>query len=78
MIAMNPLHILTFGNSITAGWTDFGTVYHPYAGKLVELLEKSLPSYKITIDVGDRASQKSLERMITDLARSKVSREIKS
>lgn len=55
---LNPLHILTFGNSITAGWTEMGTVYHPYSGKLVELLQKSLPSYNVTIDVqglpGDR------------------------
>jgi hypothetical protein len=47
---MNALHILTFGNSITAGWTR-GIYPHPYAIKLLEHLEKALPSTNVIIDI---------------------------
>jgi len=50
MLIMNALHILCFGNSITAGWTR-PPYPHPYTFKLVEILEKALPSTNVTVDI---------------------------
>lgn len=58
MQLINPLHILCFGDSITAGWYWTGPEWHPYAYSLVESLTKSYPSLSVDADVqglgGDR------------------------
>lgn len=58
MLTMASLHILCFGNSLTAGWTDLGAVAHPYATAMLDGLGRSIPSIKLTADVqglpGDR------------------------
>jgi hypothetical protein len=47
MLIEQSLHILCFGNSLTAGWPTS----HPYAISLLETLQKGLPSTVITTDV---------------------------
>jgi lysophospholipase L1-like esterase len=51
MLIKKPLNILCFGDSITAGWSHGGTVYHPYADAMLDALEKALPSLKFTADI---------------------------
>ena len=51
MRVMKSLNILCFGDSITAGWSHGGTVYHPYADEMLASLEKSLKISDITADV---------------------------
>ena len=51
MLIMNPIHILCFGDSITAGYSSWDREYHPYAWKLLELLNESFPSTQITTDI---------------------------
>ena len=48
---MKSLNILCFGDSITAGWSHGGTVYHPYADVMLASLGKALPSLNVTADV---------------------------
>lgn len=48
---MSSLHILCFGDSLTAGWLDPWTELHPYAISLLDSLEKSFPSVNISTDV---------------------------
>lgn len=54
----NALHILCFGNSITAGWTELGVQWHPYAMSLLDGLGRLVPSTDFTADIqgapGDR------------------------
>ncbi|KAL8713621.1 MAG: hypothetical protein Q9225_006747 [Loekoesia sp. 1 TL-2023] len=52
MTALNDLRILCFGASITAGFYSFGLNHHPYANRLTQRLQGSLPSLKIAIDIG--------------------------
>ncbi len=47
----NSLRILCFGDSLTAGFSQGGALYHPYAGALKESLEKAFPLFNITTDV---------------------------
>ena len=47
MLIENSIHILCFGNSLTAGFP----MGHPYAISLLETLEQALPSTVITTDV---------------------------
>ena len=51
ILMMESLNILCFGDSLTAGWSHGGTVYHPYADGMLSFLEKSLPSFNFTADV---------------------------
>ena len=49
----NPrLRILCFGDSLTAGYHDWGQKYHPYAIRLEERLKQQYPytDIQITID----------------------------
>ncbi|KAH8820419.1 SGNH hydrolase-type esterase domain-containing protein [Xylogone sp. PMI_703] len=55
MIVMNAFHILCFGDSLTEGFTRFGTVFHPYAWSLKPSLQKFLPSAVITTDIQGRS-----------------------
>jgi hypothetical protein len=50
MLIQNSLHILCFGDSLTAGYSKAGALYHPYAIALESSLKKALPSVNITID----------------------------
>jgi len=50
MLMTNTLHILCFGDSLTAGYSDGITPYHPYTGTLQTSLEKAFPFVNITID----------------------------
>ncbi|KAL5356605.1 SGNH hydrolase [Aspergillus floccosus] len=43
--------ILCFGNSLTAGYHQFGLDYHPYAWKLEEKLKAAFPSHTFQVDV---------------------------
>ncbi|CAI7677053.1 unnamed protein product [Penicillium manginii] len=45
------LSILCFGNSLTAGYYNFGEHYHPYAGKLKEIIQPVIPTTEITTDI---------------------------
>ncbi|PYH85715.1 SGNH hydrolase [Aspergillus uvarum CBS 121591] len=45
------LSILCFGNSLTAGYYNWGLEYHPYAWKLEERLKAAFPTHTIRIDV---------------------------
>jgi hypothetical protein len=40
-MTLPTLRILCFGNSLTAGFWQYGLEYHPYAGKLKEKLESA-------------------------------------
>jgi len=51
MLMANPIHILCFGDSLTAGFSQMGGLIHPYAGALKSSLEKAFPSTNITTDV---------------------------
>lgn len=46
--------ILSFGNSLTAGYYCFGLEYHPYAEKLKETIQVLRPNIEITTDVEGR------------------------
>ncbi|KAL4888790.1 SGNH hydrolase [Aspergillus ambiguus] len=45
------ISILCFGNSLTAGYHQFGLDYHPYAWKLEEKLKAAFPSHTFQVDV---------------------------
>jgi len=51
MLLMNPIHILCFGDSITAGYARWDKEYHPYAWKMLDQLKESFPSTNITTDI---------------------------
>ncbi|CZT00399.1 related to esterase [Rhynchosporium agropyri] len=59
MLLTNSLRVLCFGDSITAGHTQGGSLFHPYGIALKASLEKSLPTWNISIDIqglgGDQA-----------------------
>ncbi|KAH6723438.1 SGNH hydrolase-type esterase domain-containing protein [Leptodontidium sp. MPI-SDFR-AT-0119] len=59
MLLTNSLRVLCFGDSLTAGYTQGGSLFHPYGIALKASLEKSLPSWDITTDIqglgGDQA-----------------------
>jgi len=48
---MSILHILCFGDSLTAGFSQYGTIYHPYAWSLQSSLESLLPSTTVINDI---------------------------
>ncbi|KAL9023116.1 MAG: hypothetical protein Q9196_007382, partial [Gyalolechia fulgens] len=52
------LRILCFGASITAGFHSFGLAHHPYAHRLTQRLQASLPATQIDLEIdalsGDR------------------------
>ncbi|PYH49690.1 SGNH/GDSL hydrolase family protein [Aspergillus saccharolyticus JOP 1030-1] len=45
------LSILCFGNSLTAGYYNWGQDYHPYAWKLEKRLKAAFPTHILRIDV---------------------------
>lgn len=50
MAARPVFRILAFGDSLTEGWCDFGTKFHPYTRKLQTLI----PSLSKSVDVVNR------------------------
>ncbi|KAH7397924.1 SGNH hydrolase-type esterase domain-containing protein [Cadophora sp. MPI-SDFR-AT-0126] len=59
MLLANSLRVLCFGDSLTAGHTQGGSLLHPYGISLKSSLEKALPSWNIATDIqglgGDQA-----------------------
>jgi len=49
------MRILTFGASLTEGYTDFGMTFHPYGKSLKKKLSALHPNLKITVDVNGRS-----------------------
>ncbi|KAK1833858.1 hypothetical protein QBC39DRAFT_41754 [Podospora conica] len=43
MADQQPLNILCFGDSLTAGYTAMGTKFHPYSKKLKEMVAMAFP-----------------------------------
>ena len=48
---MKSLNIVCFGDSITKGFTQGGTVFHPYKNALIFFLRKEFPVVNITADI---------------------------
>ena len=61
------LHILCFGDSLTAGYTSYGLEFHPYADHLRVGLQHSLSTSDIEVDVagfsGDQVQGNYLPRI---------------
>ncbi|KAG4429159.1 hypothetical protein IFR05_015359 [Cadophora sp. M221] len=59
MLLTNSLRVLCFGDSLTAGHTQGGSLFHPYGISLKASLEKLLPSWDVSTDIqglgGDQA-----------------------
>ena len=51
MILPSALHILLFGDSLTAGLIRTSMQYHPYQEALQTSLETAFPTTNITMDV---------------------------
>lgn len=45
------LRILAFGDSLTEGYTDFGTRFHPYGKIMRTKLAELLPNVKVSVDI---------------------------
>lgn len=43
------LRVLCFGDSLTAGFSSYGTVFHPYAEALEEKLAAAFPDTDVTV-----------------------------
>ena len=41
------IRILCFGDSLTAGYSRFGAVHHPYREKLVQMVEMAFPECEV-------------------------------
>jgi lysophospholipase L1-like esterase len=53
MAARPKLRILCFGDSLTAGYSGLGTVFHPYNEKLEQMLAMAFPHLDIeTVEDG--------------------------
>ncbi|KAK0730855.1 SGNH hydrolase-type esterase domain-containing protein [Lasiosphaeris hirsuta] len=53
MAGRQKLRILCFGDSLTAGYTQMGSVYHPYEETLQQMLEMAFPDVDIeTVEDG--------------------------
>jgi lysophospholipase L1-like esterase len=55
--------ILAFGDSLTEGYTDFGTRFRPYAIALGKKLSFLLPGLKTTVDVNGRSGDLVLSEL---------------
>ena len=51
MAVKTPIRILCFGASITAGWSQLGTRYYPYARTLEAHLKEALPKEHFSVQV---------------------------
>jgi lysophospholipase L1-like esterase len=61
--ASGELRILAFGNSLTEGYTEFGTRFHPYAIALEKKLSSLLPELKIIVDVNGQSGDLVLSEL---------------
>lgn len=64
----NMVRILAFGDSLTEGWTAFGTKFHPYSSKL-QILLQSLPVSKPFSIINRGISGETTEQMQARLPR---------
>ena len=49
-MAVRPVvRILAFGDSLTEGWCDYGTKFHPYTCKLPTLIQSVSKSVKVDV-----------------------------
>lgn len=48
---MESINILCFGDSLTEGYTAFGSAFTPYAKAMESRLKSSWPATKINVDV---------------------------
>lgn len=66
-----PIRILCFGASITAGWSQQGTRYYPYATALEAYLKEALPNESFSIQVdglpGDTVIQGQYKKRLRSL-----------
>jgi lysophospholipase L1-like esterase len=51
MMLQKSLHILCFGDSLTAGFSLTGVEPHPYEIAMKRTLQKAFPTYQITTDL---------------------------
>lgn len=49
MAARQKLRVLCFGDSLTAGYSSFGLVFHPYHQKLQQMIAMAFPEMDIEI-----------------------------
>ncbi|KAK4170493.1 SGNH hydrolase-type esterase domain-containing protein [Cladorrhinum sp. PSN259] len=65
--ARQKLRILCFGDSLTAGHSYFGTIYHPYVDKMAQMVQMAFPDHEIITEVdgkpGDTVCRGFLERI---------------
>ncbi|KAK3985688.1 SGNH hydrolase-type esterase domain-containing protein [Cladorrhinum sp. PSN332] len=45
------LRILCFGDSLTVGYSSWGTVFHPYSDKMSQMVQMAFPEHEITTEV---------------------------
>lgn len=64
----NMVRILAFGDSLTEGWCNFGTTFHPYSSKL-QILLQSLPVSKPFIIINRGVSGETTGEMQARLPR---------
>jgi lysophospholipase L1-like esterase len=57
------IRILAFGNSLTEGYTDFGTRFHPYAISLEKKLSSLSPGLNVTVDVNGQSGDRVLPEL---------------
>ncbi|KAM7219378.1 SGNH hydrolase-type esterase domain containing protein [Rhypophila decipiens] len=51
MAGRQKLRILCFGDSLTAGYSSLGAIYHPYAEMLIQFLEMAFPEMDVEADI---------------------------
>ncbi|KAJ2893092.1 GDSL-like Lipase/Acylhydrolase [Zalerion maritima] len=52
---LRTVRILCFGDSLTCGYTQDGTMYHPYAHNMMKILRMAFPEVKLDISVEGEA-----------------------
>ncbi|KAK4189040.1 SGNH hydrolase-type esterase domain-containing protein [Podospora australis] len=61
------LRLLCFGDSLTAGYSEMGSVFHPYESKMSQMLAMAFPDISFQTDIrgisGDTVSRGYLKRM---------------
>ncbi|KAJ3047192.1 hypothetical protein HDU99_009561, partial [Rhizoclosmatium hyalinum] len=72
----NPLQILLLGDSLTEGYDNYGTSFHPYAIRLESLLAESQVPHKVTVsgvsgDLADPSVGSFKRRLETNLSSTK-------
>ena len=73
MATRTPIRILCFGASITAGWSQLGTRYYPYASTLEAHLKEALPNEHFAIHVDGLPGDTVMQGAYTKRLRSLIS-----